>query len=94
MPAQPKPTKETRKGRGGVSPRVGVPATRDLHTVTPPTAPPNKAAAFPGFVYNGGPVVKFPMIYATFWGSTWLSDAAHLTRAARLTQFLTDLGAS
>jgi hypothetical protein len=67
---------------------------RDLQEVTPPTGPINKAAAFPGFVNHGGPVVATPLVYASFWGSLWTADAAHLTRAARLTQFLTDMTAS
>lgn len=87
---------ETRKGRGrgGVSPRPNAPAVRDLQEVTPSAAPINKAAAFPGFVNHGGPVVATPLVYASFWGSQWTTDAAHLTRAARLTQFLTDMVAS
>ena len=90
----PKIKGEPRKSRGGVSPRPNAPATRDLQEVKAPTTPPNKAAAFPGFVNHGGPVVATPLVYASFWGSLWTSDAAHLTRAARLTQFLTDLCAS
>jgi hypothetical protein len=92
--AAPKKQEEPRKSRGGVSPRPNAPAVRDLREVTPPITPPNKAAAFPGFVNHGGPVVATPMVYASFWGSLWTSDAGHLTRAARLTQFLTDLVAS
>ncbi|MBZ5728567.1 MAG: hypothetical protein LAP87_26740 [Acidobacteriia bacterium] len=80
--------------RGGVSPRIGAPATRDPGVIVQPAGPAPTAAAFPGFAYHGGPVVKVPQIYATFWGSLWLSDAAHLTRAARLSQYLTDLVAS
>ncbi len=85
---------ETHKSRGGVSPRPNHPAVRDLQEVIPPTGPINKAAAFPGFVNHGGPVVSTPLVYASFWGSLWTADAAHLTRAARLTQFLTDMCAS
>jgi hypothetical protein len=49
------------------------------------------AAAFPGFIYNGGPVVTCPLVYTSFWGSEWLGDTAHLMRAARLSQFHQDL---
>lgn len=49
------------------------------------------APAIPDFVYNGGPVITCPFIYASFWGSLWLSDPAHLEAAGRLTQFLEDL---
>jgi hypothetical protein len=51
------------------------------------------AAAHGDFVYNGGPVVAYPIIYPTFWGSKW-SDAAHQPQAARLVQFLRDLVSS
>jgi hypothetical protein len=95
MPAaSPKKQGEPRKSRGGVSPRPNAPATRDLQEVHAPVTPPNKAAAFPGFVNHGGPIVATPLVYASFWGSQWTADAAHLTRAARLTQFLTDMVAS
>jgi hypothetical protein len=50
--------------------------------------------SLPGFVNHGGPVVATPLVYASFWGSQWTADAAHLTRAAHLTQFLTDMVAS
>jgi len=59
-------------------------------TVEAPTGGPF-AAAHPDFVYNGGPVITCPFIYASFWGSRWLSDPAHLQQAARFTQFLKDL---
>jgi hypothetical protein len=94
MPAPAQKKQEQHKSRGGVSPRPNANATRDLQQVHAPTTPINKAAAFPGFVNHGGPVVATPLVYASFWGSLWTSDAAHLTRAARLTQFLTDLVAS
>lgn len=51
-------------------------------------------ASFPGFVYNGGPVVTCPLAYVSFWGSAWLNDPGHIAAAARLTQFVQDLGAS
>lgn len=53
---------------GGVSPALHKPATRDLQTVVQPSGPVPAAAAFPGFSYHGGPVVKFPLLYASFWG--------------------------
>jgi hypothetical protein len=86
--------KHDRRARGGVSPVPHKPAGNDLETVVAPPGPVPAAAAFPGFSYHGGPVVKFPQIYASFWGSSWLAGAANLERAARLSQFLTDLGAS
>ena len=83
-----------RHARGGVSPSLRKPATHDLQTVTAPSGPTPGSAAYPGFSYHGGPVIKFPQVYASFWGSSWLEDATHLTRASRLSQFLTDLVAS
>jgi hypothetical protein len=47
----------------------------------------------PDFKYNGGAVLRCPQVYAAFWVPTW-SDAAHVARAKRLCQFLTDLLAS
>jgi hypothetical protein len=85
---------EVRHAIGGVSPALHKPATRDLQTVVEPAGPRPAAAAFPGFSYHGGPVIKFPLIYGSFWGSSWLAGAANLERAGRLAQFLTDLGAS
>src|SRR5690349_12771994 len=35
-------------------------------------------------VYNGGPVVGCPQIYAGFWGSQWLQDTDHTLLAGRL----------
>ena len=76
---------------GGVSPVPRKGAIRDVETVVAPSGPRPASAAFPGFSYHGGPVVRFPQVYATYWGDLWLSDAAHLERAARLSQFLTDM---
>ncbi len=46
--------------------------------------------AFPGFVYNGGPVISNPILYTSFWGALW-GDSAHQTAAQRLNQFAQDL---
>ena len=54
-----------RRPYGGVSPVPRKPATRDLETVVQPSGPTPAAAAFPGFTYHGGPVVKFPQLYAS-----------------------------
>jgi hypothetical protein len=86
--------KQERHPRGGVSPVPHKAAGNDLETVVAPAGPLPAAAAFPGFSYHGGPVVKFPQLYASFWGSSWLGSAANLERAARLSQFLTDICAS
>jgi acylphosphatase len=42
------------------------------------------------FIYNGGPVIANPILYPTFWGSSW-ADAPHQAQTARLVQFLKDL---
>jgi hypothetical protein len=51
------------------------------------------AAAYPDFIYNGGPVITRPSVYPVFCGSKW-SDATHQAQAARLVQFLGDLMSS
>ena len=76
---------------GGVSPRTAhkvaaakvVPASGAAGVLPPPVAVPN-------FTYNGGPVIKNPHVFASFWGSLW-SDQTHTTRSGRLVQFLQDL---
>src|ERR1035438_3598742 len=40
--------------------------------------------------YSGGPIVKCPLIYNSFWGPSW-GDAAHQTLAAQINQFTQDL---
>ena len=79
--------------RGGVHSIGGEPATRGLRAIGEPrkSRGPGLAAAFPGFTYQGGPVITCPNMYSTFWGSEWLSDPAHLARAARMSQFLDDI---
>ncbi len=81
----------TRLAWGGVSPRPGAPAIRGVETLLKArrrAAP--TAGAFPGFVYNGGPIIPSPQVYTSFWGWLW-QDPAHQARARRLNQFHTDL---
>lgn len=84
-----------RVAHGGVSPKVRQAA---LHGAQPGAAVVGgispAAATFPGFVYNGGPVVRCPQIYTSFWGSLWRTDPSHMERAGRLNQFLRDLAQS
>ncbi len=69
----------TARKYGGVSPRV------------PSRAPLAAAAgARADFVYNGGPVIRAPQVYISFWGSQW-TDGSHAPCAARLEQFMRDL---
>jgi len=70
----------SKRARGGVSP------FRAKH----PSGMAPAVAAHPDFVYNGGPVIRSPQVYTTFWGSQW-TDAAHTARAGRLNQFVQDL---
>jgi hypothetical protein len=79
---------------GGVSPVPHRPATKGFRALREVGGPIPAAAAFPNFSYHGGPVVSCAKMYASFWGDVWLSDPDHLGRAARLSQFLKDLGAS
>lgn len=78
------------KALGGVSPAPGGPALRNPAPVIKGKAAAAGAAAYPNFVYNGGPVIGCPQVYSSFWGALW-SDAAHQAHASRLNQFLTDL---
>ena len=66
----------------------GVSANKPAPVALSPASP-----AHGDFVWNGGPVITYPQIYATFWGVHW-SDATHQAQAARLVQFLKDLPAS
>ena len=79
-PAGTASEEETGRKIGGVGAKGAVP-------ITGPTSGP----AHPDFVYNGGTVITCPLIYASFWGSLWLSDPAHIQEAGRLSQFLKDL---
>jgi len=81
-----------RRKVGGVSARMSGHQTREAAGIGPNAGPTSPIHG--DFVYNGGAVITCPLIYASFWGNRWLADAAHLTAAARLTQFLTDLVAS
>jgi hypothetical protein len=78
-----------RKTWGGVSPRPRAPAIRGVARPRKAVAP--TAAAFPGFVYNGGPVIASPQVYVGFWGPLWSQDQAHQARASRLSEFHADL---
>ncbi|HEV2177302.1 MAG TPA: hypothetical protein VGW33_08885 [Terriglobia bacterium] len=92
-PAAPKAARGRKRqpqGRGAKRPpkrrmlgRVG--AFRPPRAAAAPGQP-----AYPGFVYNGGPVITNPALSTSFWGALW-SDAAHQTAAQRLTQFAQDL---
>ena len=89
------PLKEDSQAKGGgelmsaqpVSKRTigGVGSAKAPSVVAAPTAP-----AHGDFKFNGGPVITNPVIYPTFWGSSW-PDATHQAQAARLVQYLKDL---
>ncbi len=79
-----------RQAFGGVSPVPKKGAIKGVEKFLLPTGAPT-AGAFPNFSYYGGPVITCPQVYTSFWGSLWLSDPAHLARAARLSQFHADL---
>lgn len=66
---------------------------RKIGGVSPKRAPqlPGTGPAHADFIWNGGPVLTCPMMYATFWGPSWTKSPAGLAEAARLTQFLQDL---
>ena len=56
-----------------------------------PAGPAPASPAHADFIYNGGPVITCPLMYATFWGPSWTNSPSGLAEAARLTQFLQDL---
>jgi hypothetical protein len=77
------------------------PGTDGLGQLTPTQAPPvgkvpagvvdaPAAAIDAGFAFQGGPIVRIPDVYVSFWGAAW-SDTAHATRRANLVQFVQDL---
>jgi len=81
---------DTRRiAHGGVHARPRTPVLYGARKVV--AAAPSAGGAFPNFVNNGGPVVDTPIVYTSFWGSLWQSDAAHQSEADRLNQFCTDL---
>jgi hypothetical protein len=43
------------------------------------------------FPYQGGPVVKCPLVYTAFWGPTWTTNPTRTATANRLSQFHQDL---
>ena len=53
-------------------------------------AAPAGKPAFPGFIYNGGPIIASPVLFTSFWGALW-SDPVLQTTAQRLNQFAQDL---
>src|SRR4051812_6795997 len=55
--------------RGGVSPRLNMPAARGLKGLTEQRAGAVPAAAFPNFSFHGGPVISSPQVYSSFWGN-------------------------
>jgi hypothetical protein len=62
-----------------------------VHALAHAPAAPRTGGAFPGFVNHGGPFIDTPIIFTSFWGPLWQSDAAHQAAASRLNQFCTDL---
>lgn len=86
------------KGVGGVAAERGMPALRGGVQLKAPPGQAPAAGAFPDFIYNGGPVVSWPFVYTSFWGSQnspfgsqWLSDPLRLERAGLLSQFHQEL---
>ena len=76
-----------RKTWGGVSPIPHAPSIRGVQKRSGKPAPALPTAAkFPGFVYNGGPVIASPQVYTSFWGPLWTQDQVHKSRADRLSR--------
>jgi hypothetical protein len=82
-------SRQSRAARKKVSitgPVLGIVAARKPSRVAARAGKP----AFPGFTYNGGPVITSPILFTNFWGTLW-SDSAHQAAAQRLNQFAQDL---
>lgn len=75
---------------GGVSAAMHGPSIQGVERLAEARGVVPASGAFPGFVYNGGPVVTCPFVYTSFWGSMW-KDLPHLEEAGRLSQFCDDL---
>jgi len=88
---EPSHEKVSKSGR-----KIGGVARKPAHDGYPKAAggPGPAAPAHADFIWNGGPVVTCPLMYATFWGPSWTNSPAGLAEAARLSQFLQDLVAS
>ncbi|MDT4894955.1 MAG: hypothetical protein QOH25_32 [Acidobacteriota bacterium] len=79
-----------RIARGGVSPIPAKAAAYGLTALVEQQGPITAAAAHPNFSFHGGPVIKRPQVFSSFWGQSW-SQAANKERANRLNQYLRDL---
>jgi len=86
---QPRPV-SSRAARGGVHPSPRKGALHGARSVAAPVQFPGAAGRFPGFSYNGGPVIRMPEVRTSFWGSLW-QDSSHQQRATRLNQYHRDL---
>ena len=51
------------------------------------------AAQYPYFGYQGGPIITWPEVHASFWGASW-TQAAHMHERENLIQFIKDFLAS
>jgi hypothetical protein len=73
--------------------RIGGVSSKMAHeTYAAQAAGPTPASpAHSDFIWNGGPVITCPLIYATFWGPSWTTSPSALAEVARLSQFLQDL---
>lgn len=83
------PTQSAPSHASAASRKVGVVSPR----IPARAAAPAAGQHAPDFKYNGGPVIRCPQIYGTFWGPHWF-ETPMLARAAHLAQFMTDLVAS
>lgn len=79
-----------RIARGGVSPIPAKAAAYGLTALVEQHGPIITAAANPNFFFHGGPIVKRPQVFSSFWGQTW-SKSENKKRADRLNQYLKDL---
>lgn len=74
--------------------KIGGVSKQAAHETAPKPSAGPAAPAHSDFVWNGGPVITCPLLYTTFWGSSWTGTPSGLTEAGRLSQFCQDLMAS
>jgi hypothetical protein len=79
---------------GGVAAKMGWPASRHPDDNSDLLAAAAAAGAHPNFGYQGGPIIRNPQVYVSFWGPAWQADPEHTQRQANLNQFMQDFLAS
>ena len=67
--------------------KIGGVSKQAAHETAPKPSTGPASPAHSDFIWNGGPVISCPLLYTTFWGSSWTGTPSGLTEAGRLSQF-------